>query len=129
GILIPRIAEANRPSSPATGLLVYQIDNTPGFYYFDGTNWQRLGSTPAPSARVATQVSQTISGKSRLSNGTTFIRFNNPVENFNNLQINIQLEGDCNGVFISKKTREGFEVKELQRGKSDVEFSWKIIHE
>ena len=37
GILIPRIAKANRPKTPATGLLVYQIDNTPGFYYFDGS--------------------------------------------------------------------------------------------
>jgi hypothetical protein len=40
--------------------------------------------------------------------------------------INIQLEGDCNGVFISKKTREGFEVRELQKGKSNVSFSWRI---
>ncbi|GGD55165.1 hypothetical protein GCM10011514_19200 [Emticicia aquatilis] len=127
GILIPRIAQSNRPSSPATGLLVYQIDNTPGFYYFDGTNWQRLGSTP--SARLVTESTQKVGGKGRLTNGSSFIRFNSPVENFENLQINIQLEGDCNGVFISKKTREGFEVKELQKGKSNIEFSWKIINE
>ena len=50
GILIPRIAKANRPKTPATGLLVYQIDNTPGFYYYDGSGWRILGSSP--SARV-----------------------------------------------------------------------------
>lgn len=129
GILIPRIAQANRPSSPATGLMIYQIDNTAGFYYFDGTNWQRLGSTQAPSARLATESNQKIGGKGRLTNGTTFIKFDRLIENIENLQISIQLEGDCKGVFVSKKTREGFEVKELQKGKSDVEFRWKIISE
>lgn len=44
GILIPRIAKANRPANPATGLLIFQIDDTPGFYYFDGTNWVRLAT-------------------------------------------------------------------------------------
>lgn len=44
GILIPRIAKANRPANPATGLLIFQIDDTPGFYYFDGTNWLRLAT-------------------------------------------------------------------------------------
>ena len=53
GILIPRIAKVNRPQSPATGLLIYQIDNTPGFYYYDGNGWRVLGSSP--SARVAAE--------------------------------------------------------------------------
>jgi hypothetical protein len=42
GVLIPRIAKANRPNSPATGLLVYQIDQSPGFYYFDGSAWKAI---------------------------------------------------------------------------------------
>jgi hypothetical protein len=44
GLLIPRITEANRPASPATGLLVYQTDGDTGFYYFDGTIWQKVGN-------------------------------------------------------------------------------------
>lgn len=44
GILIPRIAKANRPANPTMGLLIFQIDDTPGFYYFDGTNWLRLAT-------------------------------------------------------------------------------------
>lgn len=40
GILIPRIAKVNRPHSPATGLLVYQIDSTPGFIIL----MERLGN-------------------------------------------------------------------------------------
>ena len=49
GILIPRIQQANRPATPATGLLIYQTDGTPGFYFNAGTpvapNWTHLGAT------------------------------------------------------------------------------------
>ncbi len=131
GILIPRITMANRPSSPAEGLLVYQVDNTPGFYYFDGAVWKILSSSASSSMSVsnAGRVLNPASverGNGQLSNGSTFIKFSEIREDFNDLMINIQLEGDCNGVYISKKTREGFEVKELQKGKSNVNFSWKV---
>ena len=45
GILIPRLTEAERNSivSPANGLLIYQTNNNPGLYTFDGTNWTALG--------------------------------------------------------------------------------------
>jgi len=44
GVLIPRMTASERLSisSPAVGLLVYQTDGTPGFYYWDGSVWQRL---------------------------------------------------------------------------------------
>jgi BclB C-terminal domain-containing protein len=45
GVLIPRITLANRPASPANGLLIYQTDNTPGFYYYNGTAWTRVANT------------------------------------------------------------------------------------
>ena len=50
GILVPRMTAAQRDaiSNPATGLLIYQTDNTPGFYYNAGTpsarNWTLIGS-------------------------------------------------------------------------------------
>lgn len=48
GLLMPRMTEAQRNtiSSPANGLLIYQTDNTPGFYYFNSSAWERL-ITPA----------------------------------------------------------------------------------
>lgn len=44
GILIPRMtqAERNSISSPAPGLLIYQTDNNPGFYFYNGTSWVKL---------------------------------------------------------------------------------------
>lgn len=40
------------------------------------------------------------------------------------LRVIIQLEGDCNGVYVTNKSASGFEVIELQNGKSDVPFTW-----
>ncbi len=42
GILIPRVAFANRPVNPATGLLIYQTDNGSGFYYFREGKWIKM---------------------------------------------------------------------------------------
>ena len=46
GFLPPRMNLVQRDAiaSPASGLLIYQTDNAPGFYYFDGTNWMAVGS-------------------------------------------------------------------------------------
>jgi hypothetical protein len=49
GILIPRMTQAQREaiSAPANGLLIFQTDETSGFYFNAGTTgdplWQRLG--------------------------------------------------------------------------------------
>jgi|GEM_PF-2145813 len=44
GILIPRMTQSQRNAiaSPATGLMIYQTDGTPGFYFYDGTAWQHV---------------------------------------------------------------------------------------
>jgi hypothetical protein len=41
GTLITRMTQAQRNAiaSPATGLLIYQTDAAPGFYYYNGTSW------------------------------------------------------------------------------------------
>jgi hypothetical protein len=35
-------------------------------------------------------------------------------------------EGECSGLYVSKKEFYGFEVKELKDGKSDIRFSWQV---
>ena len=44
GFLLPTMTQAQRNAiaSPATGLLIYQSDNTPGFYYYNGTAWSAI---------------------------------------------------------------------------------------
>lgn len=49
GLLMPRmtLAQRNVIPSPATGLIVYQTDNTPGFYYYNGSTWIQLSTGAA----------------------------------------------------------------------------------
>ncbi|MBO9658440.1 MAG: hypothetical protein J7527_06415 [Chitinophagaceae bacterium] len=55
GMLLPRMTLAQRDliASPATGLLIFQIDNTAGFYMNSGTpavpSWQPLGGMALPT--------------------------------------------------------------------------------
>ncbi|MCF8277503.1 MAG: hypothetical protein K9J17_12290 [Flavobacteriales bacterium] len=44
GFLAPRMTLVNRGNiaSPAEGLLIYQTDNTPGYYLYNGSGWNRL---------------------------------------------------------------------------------------
>ncbi|MGB4775694.1 MAG: tail fiber domain-containing protein [Daejeonella sp.] len=53
GLLIPRMTAAERTAipGPANSLLVYQTDNTAGFYFFSNGQWQKLaGSTEIQQA-------------------------------------------------------------------------------
>ena len=45
GFLMPRMTMIERDSivAPATGLLIFQTDNTPGFYYYNGNIWKTFG--------------------------------------------------------------------------------------
>lgn len=44
GIKMPSMTASEKVgiSSPADGLMVYQTDVSPGFYYYDGTNWTSI---------------------------------------------------------------------------------------
>jgi hypothetical protein len=46
GLLIPRMtmAQRNAVATPATGLMIYQTDNTAGFYYYNGTAWAAISA-------------------------------------------------------------------------------------
>ena len=43
------------------------------------------------------------------------------------LRVYVQLEGDCNGVYVSNKSLKGFSVKELLKGRSNVSFSYQVV--
>ena len=51
GLLLPRLTLAQRMAmgtgsiaAPVAGLVIFQTDNTPGLYAYDGTAWVRLGA-------------------------------------------------------------------------------------
>lgn len=49
GMLAPRMTKAQRDAivSPATGLLIFQMNSQPGFYYYTGTGWTAMSSKGA----------------------------------------------------------------------------------
>ena len=67
GILIPRmtIVQRNAIASPASGLLIYQNDSTPGFYYYSGAAWLPFGSS-----------GWSLTGNASTTAGTNFIGTN-----------------------------------------------------
>ncbi|GAB2957810.1 hypothetical protein GCM10027048_25640 [Hymenobacter coalescens] len=58
GFLPPRMLQSQRGQIPVTaqsaGLLVYQTDGTPGYYYYTGTGWIQLGAQGPVGATGAT---------------------------------------------------------------------------
>ena len=72
-------------------------------------------------------------GTAQLTNGQTHVALDpnfskNIVVNAEHpLRVFIQLEGDCNGVYVTSKSSEGFDVKELMNGQSNVKFSWQVV--
>lgn len=72
-------------------------------------------------------------GIGKLENGETYIKIDEIlarslfVDKDHPLKVFIQLEGDCNGVFVSEKSINGFKVKELNNGKSNISFSWHLV--
>ena len=49
GLLVPRMTETQRDAifPAATGLMIYQIDGTAGFYYYNGSSWAEVAATSA----------------------------------------------------------------------------------
>lgn len=72
-------------------------------------------------------------GIAKLNNGEAFITLDKilassmKIDDKHPLKVFIQLEGDCNGVFVTDKSNVGFRVKELNQGNSNVSFSWHIV--
>jgi len=50
GILIPRLSEFQRDAIalPAAGLMIYQTDKNPGFYFYNGTSWTKINGAAGP---------------------------------------------------------------------------------
>lgn len=72
-------------------------------------------------------------GTGQLVNGRADIQIdpifanNIQVDRQHPLKVFIQLEGDCNGTYVTNKSKDGFTVVELKQGKSNVNFSWHIV--
>lgn len=66
-----------------------------------------------------------VNGKATVKLDPTFAK-NIIVNENHSLRVFVQLEGNCNGVYVANKTADGFEVVELNGGTSNVSFTWTI---
>jgi len=72
GMLIPRMTSSQRTTgiaSPAQGLMVYQTDAPQGFYYYDGSAWNYIGTgagtvTSVSSGNLSPIFTSTVTGSS-----------------------------------------------------------------
>jgi hypothetical protein len=69
-------------------------------------------------------------GRARLVRGVARVRIDRgfaAVISGNDYSVFITLEGDCCGVYVSRRSKDTFEVRELQGGRSSVRFAYRIV--
>ncbi|MCX8144185.1 MAG: hypothetical protein N3F62_08040 [Bacteroidia bacterium] len=71
-------------------------------------------------------VGQLINGKAHIDLDPIFAK-NVTINEKHPLRVFIQLEGECNGVYVTNKTSTGFDVVELNGGKSNVKFVYHVV--
>ncbi len=54
GVLIPRMTDEEKDliSNPANGLMIYQTDGNPGFYFYNGTRWVSISGWHGSKTRI-----------------------------------------------------------------------------
>ena len=74
------------------------------------------------------------SGVGKLENGIAKIQINPTIADLINgdriedmVKISIQLEGESNGIYVSKKGKHSFEISELNNGKSNAKFTYELV--
>jgi len=68
-------------------------------------------------------------GRAQLVNGVAFVRFD---ELFSTLMegiptVTVSPAGNCNGIFIEEITKDGFRIKEMNNGTSNVAFTYIVL--
>jgi hypothetical protein len=123
GLLAPRMTQLQRDAivSPANGLLVFQTDNIPGYYYNNGTSstpsWLRLGELLLPYTGTITSDNYTFS---ILNNGngigifgkgfTGVIGYSTLADGLGVVGNSTALTGTCYGVMGISKSATGYGI-------------------
>ena len=90
GLLIPRLSQGQRDAitSPANGLLIFQTDNTEGFYFYSSTTstWIKLSLVPEVNTNTQNITSNTLSITT--NNGLIDSNALSITANINNIAVN-----------------------------------------
>ena len=79
GLLIPRMNATARGNitGPAVGLIVYQTDAPAGFYYYDGSAWNLIGTSSSLTGFSGTISNVSVTNSTTLTGWTTTTPFYN----------------------------------------------------
>ncbi|OFX17475.1 MAG: hypothetical protein A2033_12135 [Bacteroidetes bacterium GWA2_31_9] len=104
GILIPRMTSSMRdginPATSSEGLLIYQTDNTPGFYYWNGSAWENITKVTNPAGA---------SSAIQFNNAGSFGGNSNLVWNNSNLNLGIgTTTPNASSILDLSSTSKGF---------------------
>lgn len=136
--------------TPGVGQAIYAADNFGANWrvgYWSGTNYYKIIGTGLVSTVVKDTEDRLVTmycpeapeilfqdyGVGQLENGYARIDLdpilsrNIIVNDEHPMKVFIQLEGECNGVYVTNKSQYGFDVRELGGGTSDVPFAWSIV--
>ena len=88
GLLAPRMTKAQRDAivAPTTGLLIFQTNSTPGFYYYTGAGWTAIstkGATTALSNLTTTAINAAL-----LPNANNTLDLGSSTLNWNEVYVN-----------------------------------------
>ena len=115
GLLVPRMTASDRAliASPAEGLMVYQTDATPGFYFYKGGTWTTLAEGTGLPATANDQDHLVWNGTAWAAKGmgglshTTLSDAPNSYATVGNLQFRYNSTGT--GGFIEVRAINGYE--------------------
>ena len=81
----------------------------------------------------STEIYFTDYGEARLRGGSAHVELDPvflqtvTIDTRHPMKVFVQVEGDCAGVYVTNKTVTGFDVVELQGGRSNISFSYRVI--
>ena len=83
GFLAPRmtLAQRNAIAVPAIGLLIYQTDNTPGFYCYDGAAWGAVKGSGGGGSGTGNNWSLNGNDLENSNTGNVGVNTSNPIKN------------------------------------------------
>jgi hypothetical protein len=89
GILIPRMTKVQRDAilSPVSGLMIFQTNSSPGFYYYNGAGWTPI-STKGANTSLSNLVTTTSINQHLQPNADNSLDLGSITKNWNELFVN-----------------------------------------
>lgn len=130
---------ADQPNDTYYAYVAYYDPNSQTNYKILGTGTVSTIASGSNGDKITLHCSETPEiyfedyGEAKLINGKAHIDIdplfakNVVVNEKHPLRVYIQIEGECNGLYVTNKTSKSFDVAELHNGASDISFQYHII--